>query len=111
MKKRDKIIKFKVNDEEYEQIMQKFRLSGGKSRSRFIRQMILEGMVISFSDEKMNRLLSLIGNVANNINQIAVRANSTGNVYEQDLKEITHQMNEIWKQQIDIHSLLRKLKP
>ena len=62
MSKRDKIIKFKVNDDEYEKIMQKFRLSRGTSRSRFIRQMILEGMVIVFTDdiaeikEEMNKI-------------------------------------------------------
>ena len=110
MKKRDKIIKFKVNDEEYEQIMKKFRLSGVNSRSRFIRQMILEGMVISFSDEKINKMNQLIENIANNINQITVRVNSAGNIYADDIAEINHQMGEIWKQQIDILSLLRKLK-
>ena len=111
MSKRDKIIKFKVNDDEYEKIMQKFRLSRGTSRSRFIRQMILEGMVIVFNDEKLNKLISLVGNIANNINQIAVRANSTSKVYDEDIAQIKEEMNEIWRQLNYFQSLLRKLKP
>ena len=111
MSKRDKIIKFKVNDDEYKKIIEKSRLSGGTSRSRFIRQMILEGMVIVFSDEKLNKLISLVGNIANNINQIAVRVNSTGNIYDEDITQIKEEMSEIWRQLNYFQSLLQKLKP
>lgn len=110
MSKRNHIITFKVSDEELEKIEDKFRLAGGNSKSRFIRQMILEGMVIVFSDEKLNRLTFLIGNIANNINQIAMRVNSTGNIYAEDIAEINQEVREIWRQLNYIQSLLQKLK-
>ena len=44
--------------------------------------------------------------MSNNINQIAKRANQTGNVYSTDLEEIKTQQDEIWKQQKEI---LKKL--
>ena len=111
MSRKNHVITFKVSDEELEKIEDKFRLAGGKSMSRFIRQMILEGMVIVFSDEKLNKLISLVGNIANNINQIAVRVNSTGNVYADDMKQIQEEMSEIWRQLNYFQSLLQKLKP
>ena len=111
MSRKNHVITFKVSDEEFEKIEDKFKLSGGKSMSRFIRQMILEGMVIVFSDEKLNKLISLVGNIANNINQIAVRVNSTGNIYEEDIAQIREEMSEIWRQLNYFQSLLRKLKP
>ena len=46
----------------------------------------------------MKKLNQLIYNVANNINQIAVRVNSTGNVYADDISEIKEGQDKIWQQ-------------
>jgi transcriptional regulator of met regulon len=51
----------------------------------------------------MNRLLS---NIGNNINQVAFRANATGNVQPADLENIKAKQDEIWAQQKEI---LRKI--
>ena len=51
----------------------------------------------------MNQLLS---NATNNINQIAARANTTGNIYAADIDDIKARQEEIWVQQKEI---LRRL--
>lgn len=69
-----------MNDEEYEIFMEKFLKSKFDSQSRFIRRMLLTGIVLRFDEDKARKVFRLISNVANNINQIALRVNSTGNI-------------------------------
>jgi hypothetical protein len=51
-----------------------------------------------------------MNNAAFNINQIAHRANSTGNVYKSDLDEIKEMLNNIWQPLIYFQSQLLRLK-
>ena len=70
-----------------------------KSKSAFIRHLILYGYVYDVNYEHLreyNTILSLIGN---NLNQIAKRMNATGNVYEADVKEVKELMKQVWQSQ------------
>ncbi|MBQ9540959.1 plasmid mobilization relaxosome protein MobC [Ruminococcus sp.] len=44
------------------------------------------------------------------MNQIARRANTSGNFYAEDIAEIRKGVNDIWSEQAEILSLLRRLK-
>ena len=91
-------MQIRLTEAEYEAIERKFRNSGLKSRSEFIRTMIFEGYLIHINEDELKKLNQLIYNVANNINQIAVRVNSTGNVYADDISEIKEGQDKIWQQ-------------
>ena len=39
--------------------------------------MIFEGYIVHFDEEKFDKIYKLIGSISNNVNQIAVRVNST----------------------------------
>ena len=91
-------MQIRLTEAEYEAIERKFRNSGLKSRSEFIRTMIFEGDLILINEEELKKLNQLIYNVANNINQIAVRVNSTGNVYADDIAQIKEGQDKIWQQ-------------
>ncbi|MBO5320638.1 MAG: plasmid mobilization relaxosome protein MobC [Ruminococcus sp.] len=91
-------MQIRLTEAEYEAIERKFRNSGLKSRSEFIRTMIFEGYLILINKDELKKLNQLIYNVANNINQIAVRVNSTGNVYADDISEIKEGQDKIWQQ-------------
>lgn len=91
-------MQIRLTEAEYEAIERKFRNSGLKSRSEFIRTMIFEGYLILINKDELKKLNQLIYNVANNINQIAVRVNSTGNVYADDISEIKERQDKIWQQ-------------
>ena len=108
--KRSKFIKFRVSEEEYEAIERKFRVSRLSSKSEFIRLMIFEGIIVHFSEKDLNEMQRLLSNIANNINQIAVRANSTGNVYADDLDEIKRNQVKIWQLQKSLLSKVQKAK-
>lgn len=81
-------MQIRLTEAEYEAIERKFRNSGLRSRSEFIRAMIFEGYIVNFDEEKFDKIYRLVGSISNNINQIAVRANSTNNVYTEDIVNI-----------------------
>jgi hypothetical protein len=51
-----------------------------------------------------------LNSIANNVNQIALRVNSTGNLYENDLAEIVNGVNEIRHQHFRFLSLLHNAR-
>ena len=107
---RKKFVKFRVSNEEYNAIESKFRNSGLKSRSDFIGTMIFEGCIVHFNEEKFDKIYKLIGNISNNINQIAIRVNSTGKIYAEDIAQIQEGINQIWQRLNFFQSKLLRLK-
>lgn len=103
-------ISFRMNEEEYEIFMDKFFKSKANSQGKFIRRMLLNGIVLHFDEHKAKTAFRLISNIANNINQIAVRVNSTGNIYAEDISEIQRDINELWRQLRYFQSELQKLR-
>ena len=95
--RRDLYLKIRVSREELDAIDRKFRNSGMKSRSEFVRAMIFEGYIVQFNEEKLSEILRLARNISGNINQIAVRANSGGRVYDDDIAEIKEGVNRLWQ--------------
>ena len=101
---------FRVSDEEESIIQQKFMLSEMKNLSEFFRDMVLMGLVVEADDGQLTQLEMLIGKVSQNVNQIARRANASGNVYAEDIAEIKKGLNEIWQQQAELLSLLNRVQ-
>lgn len=108
--RRNHKISFRMNDEEYEIFMDKFLKSKSDSQGKFIRRMLLNGIILHFDESKAKTAFRLISNIANNINQIALRVNSTGNIYAEDISEIQRDINELWRQQRYFQSELQKLR-
>ena len=109
-KKRTMYLKVRVSPEEMAAIKKKYANSGMSSLSGFVRAMIFEGYIVQFDESKQNELVRLAGNIANNVNQIAVRVNSTGKVYENDLKEIKDGVDKLWQPLMYFQSQLLQLK-
>ncbi len=87
-KKRTLYLKVRVNPEEMAAIKKKFENSGMSNFSGFIRAMIFEGYIAQINEKELKRLNVLANNIANNINQIARRANVTNSIYKEDIEEI-----------------------
>lgn len=108
--KRDLYLKVRVIQAEMDAIKRKFQNSGMSTFSGFVRAMIFEGYIVQFSESEQKELVRLAGNIANNVNQIAVRVNSTGKVYEDDLKEIKDGVDRRWQPLMYFQSQLLRLK-
>ena len=101
MAKRERQNELKIylnNDEQY-RLEQKFKISGMKSKSAFIRHLILYGYVYDVNYEHLREYNTTLARIGNNLNQITKRMNATGNVYEADVKEVKELMKQVWQSQ------------
>ncbi|WP_283683659.1 plasmid mobilization protein [Parablautia sp. Marseille-Q6255] len=92
-------VQFYLNDDEQYILNEKFRLSRMKSKSAFLRKLVLYGFVYDVDYSHIREMNALLGNIGSNLNQIAKRVNSTNTIYKKDMKEIKELMNQIWQLQ------------
>ena len=85
-------------DEDYI-LTQKQKISGMKSKSSFLRHLILYGYVYDIDYSELREYNTILSRISNNLNQIAKRMNTTGNVYEADVKEVKELMKQVWQSQ------------
>jgi len=103
---RTKHIHFMVTDKEREMIERRMEQCGIKSMRAYLLRMAVHGEIVRLELGSVKEMVRLLSNATNNINQIAKRANATGNVYAADLDELSKRYNEIWGQAKEI---LRKI--
>ena len=91
--KRTIAIKVRVNEAERDFITRIMESAGYRSRERFIRKMILDGVIFRMNMEDVQELLRLVANATSNINQITRRINETRSMYGSDMVALrqTHQ--------------------
>ena len=98
-RKRTNPVQFYLDDEEQYILDEKFKLSGMKSKSAFLRKLILYGYVYDVDYSYLRNYNTELGRISSNLNQIAKRINSTGNIYQEDMNEVKELMNEVWRTQ------------
>ena len=89
-------MQIRLSQEEFDAIEKKFQNSGMRSRSDFIRAMIFDGIIVHFDEKELRKTNQLIANIGNNINQIAVRVNSNGRIYDEYFKQIENNQRDIF---------------
>ena len=97
---------FRVTEEERDFIRRRQEQSGIINMRQYLLKMAVDGRVIRIEFESVNEMVRLLSNATNNINQIARRANETGNIYAADFDEINARLDEIWAQ---AKSILRRI--
>lgn len=90
---------FHLNDDEQYILDEKFKLSGMKSKSAFLRKLILYGYVYDVDYSYLRNYNTELGRISSNLNQIAKRINSTNHIYQEDMDELKELMNEVWHTQ------------
>ena len=98
-RKRTNPVQFYLDDEEQYILDEKFKLSGMKSKSAFLRKLILYGYVYDVDYSYLRNYNTELGRISSNLNQIAKRVYSTGNMYQEDIDEVKELMNEVWRTQ------------
>ena len=92
-------MQFYLNDDEQYILNEKFKLSGMKSKSAFLRKLILYGYVYEVDYSYLRDYNTELGRISSNLNQIAKRINSTEHIYQEDMKELKELMNQVWHTQ------------
>lgn len=98
-RERQNELKIYLNDNEQYILEQKWKASNMKSKSSFIRHLILYGYVYDVNYEHLREYNTNLARIGNNLNQIAKRMNATGNVYATEVKEVKELMKQVWQSQ------------
>ena len=64
--------------------------------SAYIRKQALNGYVLHVDLSPVQELVTLQRRCANNINQIAIQANTYGGIYPQDIKTLQKDYESLW---------------
>ena len=98
-RKRNIQIKFRVTEEERTLIEEKMKMVPTSNMEAYLRKMAIDGYIIQIDQSDIKKMTAELQKIGVNINQIAKRANATGNVYQEDIEEIKGALKEIWRLQ------------
>jgi len=92
-------VQFYLSDDEQYILDQKFLLSNMKSKSAFLRKLVLYGFVYDVDYSHIREMNAQLGKIGGNLNQIAKRVNTTNTIYKKDMEDIKELMDQIWQLQ------------
>ena len=98
-RKRNVQIKFRVTKEERSLIEEKMKQVPTSNMEAYLQKMAIDGYIIQVDYSDIRKMTAELQKIGVNINQIAKRANATGNVYQEDIEEIKGALKEIWRLQ------------
>lgn len=101
---RNIVMKFRATEEEAAEIRRK-AAAAGMNISRFLRTSAVKSQVVLYNTADLYGLRSDLRRIGNNINQVAMVANSNKSVYLSDVRELRKQLNEMNR------SIAEHLKP
>ena len=94
-----------VTTDEMEIIRQRMIEAGTTNTGAFVRKMALNGYVLNVDLSPVRELVSLQRRCSNNINQVAIHANTRG-VYLQEVSTLQKDYAALWEQ---VNALLKQL--
>ena len=95
-----------VSPEELQAIRTRMEQVGIRNTSAYVRKMALNGYVLHVDLAPVKEIVSLQRRCANNFNQIAVRANTYGGIYPDEIKALQKDYADLWG---PLSELLEKL--
>lgn len=84
-----------VNQDEYDTIRQRMEKARTQNLSAYIRKMALNGYILNVDLTPVRELVSLQRRCANNLNQVAIHANTYG-VYPSEIAALQKDYSELW---------------
>jgi hypothetical protein len=100
---------FRVNEDEKYFIDKKMESAGWTNFRSFVLHHLVRGEIVKLDPAELRQMNMLLRNVSNNINQIAARANATGNVYAIDIADVKARQAELWEQQKKMIAAINKI--
>ena len=97
--KRDETIILRLSKTEKNRIYEKMLSMGIRSLSAYIRKMALDGYCLNLDLPQLQRMAYLLQMCSNNLNQYAKRANESGSIYAEDIRDLQKRMDELWEMQ------------
>ena len=85
---KSKAIYIKVSPRELQAIRERMESVGIQNMSAYMLKMAMNGFIIQLDMSDMKEVLRLMKINSNNLNQYAKKANETGSIYKEDIKEL-----------------------
>ena len=106
-RKRPIRVVFRLAEDETVLLEQKMAAAGIQNREAYIRKMILDGHVLRLDFSEVKRMVWLLSNATNNLNQLAKRANAGGSpVTIKELAAIRQEIEPLWG---ELRAVLKRL--
>ena len=96
-RKRTVQILFCVTPEEKKLICQKMVLSRTRNMGAYLRKMAIDGYIINTDTAPIKQVYEEMHKIGVNINQIAKKVNTTGDLYSYEMEELKRMVNELWR--------------
>lgn len=85
-----------LRPDELELIRERMAEAGIRNMSAYLRKMALNGYVLNVDLAPVKELVSLQRRCANNLNQVAIQANTYGGIYPQELARLQKDYEALW---------------
>ena len=108
--KRNQQVKFWASNAEIQIIQNRKESAGFRCLGAYLRKMAMDGYIIVIDLSDVKEAIRLLRINANNLNQYAKRANETGSIYLEDIKDLQKSMDELWQVMRDILEILSSIK-
>ena len=95
-----------VSEEELALIRERMAEAGVRNLGAYVRKMALNGYVLHVDLSPVRELVSLQRRCSNNLNQVAVTANTYGGIYPDDILTLQKDYADLWG---PLSELLKKL--
>ena len=86
-----------VTPEEKKLIRQKMILSKTRNMGAYLRKMAIDGYIINTDTAPIKQVYEEMHKIGVNINQIAKKVNTTGDLYPEEMEELKRMVSEIWR--------------
>ena len=93
---RTKRLEIRLTPKEMEQIESRMKEIGIRNRSAYLRKMALDGYMIQMDLSDVGEAVRLLRINSNNLNQYTKKANETGSIYQDDIRELQEQQEKLW---------------
>lgn len=97
---------FRCTPEERAMIDKRMAQAGTMNMAAYLRKMAIDGYVVKLELPELREAVSVFRREGNNINQISKRVNSTGRVYDVDVREVKEALDRQW---VAMNAVLEKL--
>ena len=98
-----------VRQDELEAIQERMASLGIQNMSAYIRKMALNGYVLYVDLTPVKELVSLLRRCSNNINQVAIQANTYGGVYPGEVELLRRDYDALWERTGEVLKQLAEL--
>jgi len=100
---------FCVTSSEEDLIAEKMVEANMSNRGAYMRRMALSGYIIKLDFVEVKKMIALLSNATSNLNQIAKKVNTTGDIHAEDIKLLQGDYNKLWEQSDSILQAIQKL--